>query len=350
MSFARPTLADLITRVEADFVSSLGLEGAVLRRSLVAIFARVVAGAVHMLYGFLEFMSRQFFADTAEAEYLERIASVFGIVRTAATYATGTVEFTGVDTTVIPEGTRLVRSDGAIYETDEEVAISGTTIEAAVTALTAGADYSLEVDVELTLESPIEDIDPTAPVTASGVDGSDAELDASLRERLLARLRNPPHGGALADYEQWAREVAGVTRVWVTPEGLGAGTVLIYFVRDGDVDIIPDAGEIAEVQDYIDERRPVTAAVTVAAPTTVELDFDIHIVPENVSTKAAVTAELVDLLARVGEPGGTVLLSRMLLAIGQAEGVTDFRLDDPVADYTAGASELPILGTITWTA
>ena len=38
-------------------------------------------------------------------------------------------------------------------------------------------------------------------------------------------------------------------------------------VRDDDASLIPDAGEVATVQAYIDSLRPVTASVTVVAPT-----------------------------------------------------------------------------------
>ena len=54
MSFERPTLPDLVSRIQTDFVSRLALTGAVLRRSVVTVLARVLAGAAHMLHGHLE--------------------------------------------------------------------------------------------------------------------------------------------------------------------------------------------------------------------------------------------------------------------------------------------------------
>jgi uncharacterized phage protein gp47/JayE len=76
-------------------------------------------------------------------------------------------------------------------------------------------------------------------------------------------------------------------------------------------------------------------------------------VPDNADTRAATTAELVDLLARVAEPGdgigrGTVLLSQIRTAIGTAEGVTDYSVTVPAADVVPALGNLPTVGVITW--
>jgi uncharacterized phage protein gp47/JayE len=169
---------------------------------------------------------------------------------------------------------------------------------------------------------------------------------------LLLRLREPPQGGAAQDYIAWALTVAGVTRVWVFPNENGAGTVVVRFVRDQDVSIFPDAGEVAAVQAAEDAERPITAQVTVVAPTQLAVAFTIHLVPDTSDTRAAVTASLDDLMFRVAEPGdgiakGSVLLSEMRTAIGVA-GVTDYTMTVPSADVVPGLGQLATRGTITW--
>ena len=64
--------------------------------------------------------------------------------------------------------------------------------------------------------------------------------------------------------------------------------------------------------------------------------------------------ELVDLFARVAQPGdgvalGTVLLSQIDTAIGVAAGVTDFTLTVPSANIVPALGQLPTLGAITFT-
>lgn len=179
--------------------------------------------------------------------------------------------------------------------------------------------------------------------------GTDQEDDASLRARLRARIQQPPHGGALYDYVNWALEVPGVTRAWAYASELGLGTVTLRFVRDDDTpSIIPDAGEVDAVQDYVDFRRPVTAALTVVAPEPVELDFTIEVFPDTAEVKASVEAELVDLLRREAIPAGTILISRIREAISIAAGEENYVMSSPSADITHTINQIAVMGEITW--
>jgi len=348
MSFTRPTLSEIVSRVQVDFVSRLNLIGAVLRRSMVYVLSRVIAGASHMLHGHLDWLSRQLFPDTSEEEALVRQAAVFGLTKTAPTFATGTVDLTGTNTTVCPAGTVLVRSDGAEYvvDADETITLGVATVD--VTASLAGADYTLEAGVVLSFQSPISGIDSSGEVAASTVDGTDEETTEALRVRFLARLAEPPMGGSSADYVAWSKEVAGVTRVWVEELGLGPGTVVVRFVRDNDGSIIPDAGEVTALQTYLDTKRPAHATVTAHAPTANAVAYTIAVVPDTTAVRAAVTAQLDDLHLREGEPGVTLLLSAIRTAIGNATGLTDYTLTVPAANVTNTANQIPTRGTITW--
>jgi uncharacterized phage protein gp47/JayE len=348
MAFDRPTLAEIVDRIENDFISRLDLSGAVLRRSMVAVLSRVLAGAAHMLHGHLDYLSKQLFPDESEADFLARQGSLFGVTKNPATFATGTVTLTGTNGVVVPAATVLLRSDGQEYKTAADVTIASGTATASVTASLAGSVGTLTTGVVLTLESPISGVTASATVATSTVDGTDQESDDDYRARVLDRMRSPPHGGASADYLAWAREVSGVTRAWVYPLGLGVGTVLVRFMRDNDLDPIPDSGEVAAVQTYINTLRPVTATVTVSAPTAAPLAFNIHLVPDTTATRAAVTAELTDLLRRDAAPGSTILISAIRTAIGSANGVTDYTLSSPASDVTHTAGQIATMGAITW--
>jgi len=200
----------------------------------------------------------------------------------------------------------------------------------------------------LSLVSPV--IGVQTIVTAGELScGADVETDDALRSRLIARIQQPPHGGASYDYTTWALEVSGVTRAWVYPAELGLGTVTVRFVRDLDATLIPDAGEIAAVQSYIDARRPVTAQVTVLAPAAVPLNFQIQgLVPATATVQAAVQTELADLLLREAVPGGTMLLSHIRAAISAATGETDYVLVAPAANVANTTGNMSTMGTIAW--
>jgi len=352
MAFVRPSLADLVTRIQQDLMTRLSLTGTGLRRSVIGYLASAYAAAVHLLHGHLEYLAAQLFPDTSDADFLVRQAATFGLTRTPATFATGEVVLTGDDDAVVPAGSQLQRADGVVYATDAEATIATGTATVVVTALEAGAAGNAEAGVTLTLVAPVSGVAALATVDVGGlVDGADEGTDADLRADLLARLREPVHGGTRADYERWALENAGVTRAWVSPQELAANGVTVRFVRDGDGTgsaIIPDSGDVATVQAYLDARRPVTADVTVIAPTPVDLDVDVSITPDTATIRAAVEAELTDLLARLAEPGGTIPLSQIQVAIGVAAGVEDFTITDPVADVTHATGEMAVLGTVTF--
>lgn len=346
MPFNRPALADLITRAQADIESRLPGADASLRRSLLNVLARIHAGSVHALYGYLDWLAKQLMPDTAEAEHLERWSSIWGVNRLAATYATGTITLTGTGT--IPAGASLVRADGVEYTVDAETAIT-TSGSVAITAVAAGAAGNASAGGKLTLVSPIAGIQSQG-VVVSLTGGADTEADDALRARLLARIQQPPHGGADFDYIAWALEAhPDVTRAWVYPLELGAGTVTVRVMTDDATsDGIPTSTVVDAVQDHIDAERPVTAAVTVVAPVAVPLAMSIALSPNTSTVQAAVEAELRDLLRREAEPGGTILVSHLREAISIAAGESDHALTSPAADVTHTTGQIATLGTITW--
>lgn len=351
MAFNRPTLAQLIARNKADLESNIDGANAQLQRSNLGVIAKLIAGVAHSLYGYIAYLVNQILPDTAETTYLDRHASLWlAVPRKAASYAVGTAQFSGSDGITIPAGTVLIRADGVEYETDADVTIAAGVANAAITALEAGQNGNAAASIPLALSSPIAGVNSSVVVTALALTGgADQESDDDLRARVIGRIQNPPHGGSKSDYETWALEVPGVTRAWVYDQELGPGTVTLRFVRDDDASLIPDAAEVLAVQTYIDERRQVgLKAFYVVAPTAAPINFNIALTPNNAATKAAVEAELRDLIAREATPGGTILLSHIREAISIAAGETNYVMSAPNADVTNTTGNISTFGAITW--
>lgn len=350
MSFDRPTLPALVEQQLLEIESRLPGAEARLRQSNLNVLGRVFAGGLHQQYGFLEWLSRQCFPDTADDEFAERWAAIWlAEGRKPAVIAQGLVHITGNIGAVLPAGSVFVSSAGLEYQTLADATIGAGGADVAVGARVVGLAGNMASGAALTLVNPVAGIVGKATVNAPGLtQGTDIESIVDLRQRVLRRIQTPPQGGSVTDYVQWATSVAGVTRAWVLPGQLGVGTVVILFVRDGDTPIIPDAAEVATVQSVIDFVRPVTAAVTVVAPTPKACNFTIQLTPANAATKAAVTASLQSLLAREGAPGKTLLLSQINEAISIATGETDHVLTVPSANVTHAALEMPVMGAITW--
>lgn len=352
MPFNRPSLNELIERAQSDIESRMPGANARLRRSVLGVLARVHAGVVHGLHGFLDWLSRQIMTSTAELEWLERQSSEYDIPRVPAAPAVGDVNWTGTNGSVIPAGTIVQRNDGMQYSTDAEETIAAGVATTAVTAVTPGADSNADSGVALSLISPISGVQSRATVAAGGLTaGADAESDDSLRARVLDRKRQPPHGGADFDYVKWAKEVPGVTRAWCYPMEMGDGTVTTRFMTDDTtVDGIPSAESVQAVQDYIDTQRPVTAKGSyVVAPIAVELDITISsLSPSDSTVQAAVEAELADMIRRDAIPGGTILISHIREAISIASGEYDHVLVSPDANVTHDTGEIAVMGAVTW--
>jgi uncharacterized phage protein gp47/JayE len=351
MPFARPSLTELIDRVSTDIASRLVVvDGAVLRRSLIGILGRTEAGAVHLLYGYLDWISKQCIPDTAESEYLERWAAIWGITRKPATFAVGQVGAVVATPATLLAGTVYQRSDGQQYTTVADQDLPPGTQPVDLIATVAGTIANTPAGVALSLLSPVAGVQSSALTLGEGIrSGTDQESDEELLARLLQRIQQPPQGGAESDYIRWALEVPGVTRAWVYPLGMGPGTVVVLFVTDNDpAGPIPDAATIAEVQAHIDSVKPVTAEVFVDAPNPHIVNFTIKLNPNNATVRGTVTAELTDLLLREAEPNGTLYVSHVREAVSIAAGEVNSEVVIPAADLVLTGGEMAIMGTITF--
>jgi|Deesub1362A_J573_1020465.scaffolds.fasta_scaffold00715_21 uncharacterized phage protein gp47/JayE len=351
MPFSRPSLSQLHERIKADIQAHLPGADVELRRGNLGVLAKVHAAAQHTLYGYLERVARQIIIDTAEAEFLERHAGIWGIQRKQAAKASGQVRFTGSEGATIPAGTELRRSDDRRFLTEATATISAGEAVVAVSAVEGGADGDTPANTTLRLVGYLPGVDQAATVTADGLGGgADRESDDALRQRLLARIQQPPAGGAQHDYVAWALEVPGIAKAYCYPQRMGVGTVGVAVLADDGQGgwTIPDQADVDAVAAYIEERRPVTAEVYVFAPEAAPLDFDIRVTPDTSEVRAAVEAELADLIQRESEPEGTILISHIREAISIAAGEHDHTLISPTENVTAGAGKIITMGSITW--
>ncbi|MFC4168454.1 baseplate J/gp47 family protein [Teichococcus aestuarii] len=366
MPFERPTLRALGAQALADMASVLRVP-AILRASPVAILAKACAGLVHGLYGYLDWIARQAVPFTATGEFLAAWAALVGILRKAPSAATGTAVYGGTVGAVLPEGTELVRqADGALFRTTALAVIgSDSALIVPVVALEAGAAGNGTAGATLVIRSAVLGVN-AAGTAGLITGGADEERGEDFRQRMLDRFRAPPQGGAVADYETWARAVPGVTRAWIAPNGMGAGTVVVYAMLDdaqagaggfpqgadgvaaAETRATPATGDQLTIADALYPLRPATALVYVVAPTPYPVDYVItDLAQDSVGTRTAIAEALRGMFRRQGAPGGQIFQSDSIGAIAGAEGVTRFNLVSPgLVQAPPGA--LPVLGTISW--
>ena len=232
MPFSRPTLAQIVDRAKQDLEDKLTGSSPVLRRSVIAVLARVVAAASHLLHGHLDWLYRQLFPTLSDETELLRWGSIWGVVRKPASFAERDVLFSGSIGAVIPPGAELQRSDGELYVVDVGGVFVGATLQLKVLAVTAGEGGNVDTGVILSLVTPIASVVNEAPVqAANAIDGSDQEEIEAYRERVLFRIANAPQGGAAADHVRWyygARICARRRRVYYSRRGRGCAGASLH--------------------------------------------------------------------------------------------------------------------------
>lgn len=362
-SFARPTIQTIVDRDRADINGRLPGADSRVRRNVLDVVARVHSGAMDAAYGALDDTADQVIPDTADAAHLARWCGIWGVTPKTATAASGEVDLGGLDGEIVPAGSLLQRADLAEFVIAAATPIVGGAATVTVTASAAGVAGNTAAGSVLTFVSPANGVAATATVSTGGLTGGqDDEDEAALLGRLLARIQTPPQGGSKKDYRDWAEDLLDITRAWVAPGWMGAGTVGLAIVADGRDDIIPTDEDIALIAAAIELSRPVTADVYVIAPAPAATDYHLRITPDTAANRAAVLAELADLYAREASVGGmlvvkddgssaaagTLLISHIRQAIGDAGTVNDYDLQSPAADIVMAPGAIHALGTVTW--
>jgi uncharacterized phage protein gp47/JayE len=352
MPFDRPTLGDLRKRIANDLMNKLPGADTRLRVNNLRAFSEVEAGSAHLLYGRLEWSFKQLFPDTAESEFLDRWASIWGVQRIPASGATGPAVWTADPGARLLEGAIVQRADGVRYSISASVNEEGGLITAQLEAVTLGQIGNALPGTQLALLTTFTGVAVQGVVADPGLaGGADEQSDALLLQAVLTRIQLPPHGGAEFDYVRWALEVPGVTRAWCYPVELGPGTVTVRFMMD-DVRAptgIPTPADVDIVAAYIDPRRPVTADVHVVAPIAFPVPVAIsQLQPDTPEIRDAIFASITQMLLDEASPGQPIYLSQWSTAIGITAGVERFVMDEPSVQTNPAPGEIVMLDSVRY--
>ena len=356
--WTKPSLSETKDRVLSDIDANLPGQNVQLRYSPLNCLGAALAGQSWEQQAYIEWAVKQTTVLYCDDENLEHHGEIWGVDRQIPTYANGTITCTGTNTTVIPAGTIFAVTD-LQYVVQADATISSGTATVSVKAIDIGSKFNLTASTKLTISSAISGVTSTATAIAiSG--GTDKESASSYRSRILSRIQNPPQGGSKSDYVAWAKTMSGVTRAWCYPLEGGAGTATVRFMMDDIYPIvagsttpgengIPTSTDVTNMTAIIEANRPITAVVTVVAPTPVPLNLTITgLMNNDVTTKANVTNEIYNAIVRDSEPGQPIKISRIWAAISLATGEQYFTSTTPNTDITYTVNQIAVPGTITW--
>ncbi|MCP1289812.1 baseplate J/gp47 family protein [Chromobacterium sp. S0633] len=365
MAYEIPTLSQLTRDIRAD----LGAENPdALLRSDADVFGRALAAAVHGMYGYLQYQSKQLLpSSAAEATLLAWQGPFYlrGDKPNAAVQSSGLVRFTGNVGAPVDADVELQRDDGRLFVVVAGGVVgAGGYVDLAIKAAVGGFDGDTDAGVWLQLTTGVPGVDAAAQVQAGGLaGGTDAEDIESYRQRILGVTEAGAQTGRSVDWENWAREVAGVTRAWAAPRFLGLGSMGLYFMRDDDVDPFPVPAECEAVRVHLETTGAPWGEIFAMAPVAKPVNITLHIVPDTPAMRAAVTVALREKIAAEASPvkrdnngrtvlpveGVTIPRSHLAEAVSAVPGEADHVMSVPAGDVVCAVGELAELGVITWT-
>ena len=222
-----------------------------------------------------------------------------------------------------------------------------------------GVTYNLDAGSYLQTQSPIVGVDQNLTVGFGSIGGgTDQEDDLGLRSRMLDRIQNPVALFNKAAIREKAKEIAGVTRVFVQEVTPNVGQVTIYFMRDNDPNPIPTGSEVIKVKNNVLTIKPAHVLdedVIVNAPASVSIDFVFSALSPNTATmKSAINANLRQFFDERTNIGEDVTQDAYRSAIyntidpDTGDSVQSFTLSAPTTDIAIASGQIGVLGAISY--
>lgn len=314
-----PTTDQINQQIISQLESSLGQTIPFLPKMFLRVLSWVLAGVFVLLYKYGGFIFLQIFVKYATLDATEINGRVirpllewgrlFGVTDPiAAVQAEHEIEITVQNQTgSILAGTQLLNAaNGVTYITIGATLLDAATVTATIRAASdqsgnggAGVIGNLEDGAIVTFANPLPNVARDATVTSQTVTGVDAETPESYRQRIIDYVQKRPQGGAYADYENWAFDVAGIVNVY--PYTGVPGEVDVYVEAtpesSGDPDGIPTGAQLTAVLNAINldiggkaSRRPASSYPNVLPIT--RTGFDVVVSDLNVDNEAQVQADI----------------------------------------------------------
>ncbi len=291
MSLVTPTTKEISDNIIAQLEASLNQTIPLLPKSFLRVLAKALAGVFILLYKYTGFMFLQVFVTSASANEtiingvtvvpLTEWGRLIGVTdRVSATNAELLIDITVTNQVgSLPSGSGLLNTDnGVTYITIGSVLLNAPVVQANIRAVAdeaggggAGAIGNLDPGAIVSFASPLANVEKNTVVVSQVVTGANAEAVSAYRQRIIDRFRRRPQGGAYADYEEWAEEVAGIINAYpYTSDCPGQVDVFVEATEasSGSPDGIPTQAQLDAVAASIEfdllglaTRRPANALV-----------------------------------------------------------------------------------------
>ena len=255
-------ISELKDEIVADFQTEFGGFKSFLKRSIIQVFAVVLAGLVWTLQKRIQKVADGIFSDTASGADLDLIGNRLNLARKTPTETKATVAVQAFKSVTIQAGTILVSISGEEYYTTETKDLTVGKGSLNVTSKSKGQLSSLLSNSKLRFKYAVDGVEILSEITVTQ-EGVDGEQDKEYRLRVIDREKRRPQGGSFNDYITWTKETPGITRAWAFTSGVS--TVDIYAVKDNESNILLSTSDLEAVKSSISktDRLPLGSLVTV---------------------------------------------------------------------------------------
>jgi len=257
-----------------------------------------------------------------ERSDLDQLAKRYSTFRDPGTFSTGKVTFeTSNDEVRIPDGTLVGTqpdADGtylAFVTTEEVVSAQGSTsVQAEIEAAERGTDHNVGTGTIRYLPESVPGVggDPPVSNTNATSGGEDEEMNAEFRKRAKEALVGTSGGGTLQGVEN------GLIAAFA---GLDDENVRIVEYPNQDpvtFEYVVDGGPSdSELQNKMDELRPVAIEGTLVRPTQVTISVSVDVTGSDIDT-AAVEEDIRSYVENLGL-GDTLVIDKVIQTLMNAD-------------------------------
>jgi len=181
-------------------------------------------------------------------------------------------------------------------------------------------------------------------------EGSDPETDEQLRMRAITTWERLGLGGTREAYRNWALSVPGVIAASVLDDfPFGPGTVGVVILGANGA---PTPALLNEVFLYIKERKPLTADVRVLSPRISTQAVALEVVRFADADELVVESSVCNTVAAFSrglQLGEGLILSRLINALMDVEGVYNVKVLSPTRDVLIGVDAFLSVGEVSIT-
>lgn len=293
------------------------------------------------------------FIDSSYGEYVDRRAAEQDLTRKPSVVASGTLTLSGPAGTEVPAGSIVSTDDDepVTFVTLNAVIIGDSPTQVDAVSIVGGLGGNVEAGAIVRVRGDLSGV-VTVTNEASFIGGFDAETDDELIARYKEKVSRPAASGNRFDYEQWAKEVAGISDAKCYPLWNGPGTVKVVVTNSERRS--PSQSVIDSVITHIGAKHPIGANVTVSGVTEVPIDVSAKITLTGKGTLAQARTEIAAGItayfrwfAFVQSVIRYTQIGNVLLEASDVLDYEDLRINGVSSNIELQTDEVPVLGALT---